>query len=118
MATIDILQPADTAEGEPTIKEKIEIEEIQLSRIAPADIQNGIPISMSKLSNLISEICPLDEPQQDVLDNYFAQQIPVYYDENLSPQKLDIPHHIGLRVVLESILNEYGISDNLQILIG
>ena len=118
MATIEILQQGDTPEDELAIKEKIEIEEIQLSRIAPADIQDGIPISMSKLSSLISRISPLEELQLDELDSYFAQQISVYHDGNLSLQELDLPHHIGLRVVLENILQKYGTSKTLKIKIS
>ena len=118
MATIDILQQGDPTEGEPTIKEKIEIEGIQLSRIGPADIQDGIPISMSKLSNLISKIRALEELQMEEPDSYFAQQIPVYHDGNLSLNELDLPHHIGLRVVLENILQKYGASETLKIKIS
>ena len=118
MVTIEIFQQGNTPEDEITIMEKIEIEEIQLSRIAPADIQNGIPISMSKLSSLISRISPLEELQLDELDGYFAQQISVYYDGNLFCQKLDLPHHIGLRVVLENLLQKYGASEILKIKIS
>lgn len=118
MVTIDILQQGDTAENEPMMKEKIEIEEIQLSCIAPVDIQDGIPISMNQLSKLISKIGPLEELQLEEPESYFAQQISVYHDGSLSLKELNIPHYIGLRVVLENILQKYGTSETLKIKIS
>ena len=118
MVTIEVLRVTDTMDDEPMTEEKIQILEIDPLRITPADIQNGIPIPMSKLSNLISKIAPLKEPQQEDIDNYFAQQIPVYQDGNLSIQELDLPHYIGLRVVLENLLQKYGASETLKIKIS
>ena len=118
MVTIEVLRAEDITKDEPTIVEKIQISEIEPLRITPADIQNGIPISMSELPNLISEIRPLKKLLQEELDSYFAQQIPVYYDGNLSTQKLDLPHHIGLRVVLENLLQKHGSCKTLIIKIS
>ncbi len=118
MVTIEILQEKNTAEDEPTIKEKVEIEEIQLSRIAPVDIQDGIPIPMNQLSKFINKISPLEELQSEEPESYFAQQISVYHDGNLSLKELDIPHYIGLRVVLENVLQKYGTSETLKIKIS
>ena len=118
MVTIEILQEKNNIEDEPTIIDRIQISEIEPFRITPADIQNGIPISMSELPNLISKISPFEELPQEERDNYFARQIPVYYDGNLSLQKLDIPHHIGLRIVLENLLQKYDASETLKIKIS
>ena len=49
MATIEILQQGDTPEDELAIKEKIEIEGIQASRINPVNIKVSIPIPMTEL---------------------------------------------------------------------
>ena len=46
-------------------------------------------------------------------------QVPVYNDGNLSAEELDLPHHIGLRVVLESIIRKYSnTSEDLHIRIS
>ena len=118
MVTIEILQPGDTIEGEPTIREEIEIEGIEPSRIAPVNMKVGIPIAMTELLNLITEIKPIEQPRPDELDSYYARRVPVYEDGDLSTKEFDLPHHIGLRVVLESVLQKYGTSNNLQIRIS
>lgn len=119
MVTIEILQQDKNIEDEPTIIDKIQISEIEPLRITPVNIKIDIPISMSELRSLISEIKPVEEPQQEELDSYYAMRIPVYNDGNLSAEELDLPHHIGLRVVLESIIRKYGrASENLHIRIS
>ena len=120
MVTIEIFPQEDAEEDEPTIKKKIEIEieGIEPSRIAPVGMIVGSPIAMTELLNLITEIKPIEQPQQEELDSYYAQRVLVYDDGDLSAKTLDLPHHIGLRVVLESVLQEYGSSDNLQIQIS
>lgn len=115
---IEIIQSGDTKENEPTIKEKIEIEGIDPFRITPVNTKIGSPISMAELLKIISEIDAIEQLQQEALDNYYARKVPVYEDGNLSSKQLDLPHHIGLRVVLESVLQKYGKSDNLQIQIS
>ncbi len=107
MVTIEILQQEDTTENEPTIKETIRIQRIQTSRITPMNIKVSIPLPMTELPDFINEIKPIEGPQQEELDSYYAMQVPVYNDGNLSAEELDLPHHIGLRVVLESIIRKY-----------
>ena len=118
MVIIEILQQGDTEEDEPKIREKIEIEGIAPSRITLVNTKVSIPIPMTELLDVITEIEAVEQPQQEALDNYYAQCVPVYEDGDLLFKKLDIPHHIGLRVVLESVLQKYGTSDNLQIRIS
>lgn len=107
MVTIEILQQKDTTEDEPKIQERIRIPGIQSLRIAPMNIKVSIPIPMAELSAIINEIKPIEGPQQEELDSYYAMQVPVYNDGNLSAEEIDLPHHIGLRVVLESIIRKY-----------
>lgn len=118
MTIIEIFQPGDSQEDEPIIKETIQVESIQPSRVTPLNDKVGIQIKMKKLSNLIFEIKPIDPPDEEELESYYAQEIPVYDDGNFSPRKLDLPHHIGLRVVLESVLQKYERFDDLQIRIS
>jgi hypothetical protein len=115
MATIEILEQVDAEEGKTTLREAIKIEGIEPSRIAPVNLKVGIPIAMTELLNLITEIKPIEQPQQEELDSYYARRVPAYEDGDLSAKEFDLPHHIGLRVVLESVLQKYGTSDNLQI---
>jgi hypothetical protein len=116
MATIEILEQVDAEEGKTTLREAIKIEGIEPSRIAPVNMKVGSLIPMTELLNLIAEIKPIEQPQSEELDDsYYAQGVSVYEDGDLSSKTLDLPHHIGLRVVLESVLQKYGTSDNLQI---
>ena len=118
MATIEIFQPGKTAEDEPTIKEKIEIAGINALRITPVNEIVGNRIPMTELSNFITKIKPIEQPEQEELERYYVECIPVYEDGDLLYKKLDLPHHIGLRVVLAKVLQKYSTSDNLQIRIS
>ena len=116
MATIEIFQSGKTAEDESVIKEKIELEGIDSFPHHSSEhdiVGNRIP--MTELSDFITKIEPIEQPQLEELDSYYAQHVPVYEGGDLSAKKLDIPHHIGLRVVLESILQKYGTFNNMQI---
>lgn len=115
MATIEIFQPGKTTEDESAIKKTIELEGIDFFRITPVNTKVGARIPMTELSDLIAKIEPIEQPQQEELDSYYAQHVFVYEDGDLSPKKLDLPHHIGLRVVLESVLQKYGTFNNMQI---
>ena len=119
MATIEILRLGNIAENELTIKERIEIPGIQASRINPVNIKVSILIPMTELPDFINEIEPIEGPKQEELDSYYAMRVPVYNDGNLSVEELDLPHHIGLRVVLESIIRKYhNTSEDLHIRIS
>ena len=119
MITIEILEQVDAEEGEPKIREEIRVERIEPSRVAPVAVKVGSLIPMTELLNLIAEIKPIEQPQSEELDDsYYAQGVSVYEDGDLSSKTLDLPHHIGIRVVLESVLQKYGPSDNLQIRIS
>ena len=107
MATIEIFQLRNTPENEVKIKKRIEIPEIQASRIDPVNIKVGISILITELPDFINEIKPIEEPNREELDSYYAMQVSVYNDGNLSKDALDLPHHIGLRVALESIIRKY-----------
>ena len=88
MATIEIFQSGKTAEDEPTIKEKIEIEGIDAFRITPVNDIVGNRIPMTELSNFITKIEPIEQPQPEELDSYYAQRVPVYEDGDLSLQEI------------------------------
>lgn len=118
MATIEILQPGETTEDDPVIKEKIEIEGINPLRISLVNMKVGDRIAMNELSNFISKIEPIEQLQPEEPDSYYAQHVHVHEDGDLSSKKLDLPHHIGLRVVLESVLQKYGAFNDLRIQIG
>ncbi len=121
MVTIEILERVDSEEDEPTIREEIRIvriEGIEPSCITPVNMKVSILIAMTELLNLITEIKPIEQPRQEELDSYYALRVPIYEDGDLSAKEINLPHHIGLRVVLESVLQKYGTSDNLQIRIS
>lgn len=119
MVTIEILEQSHGEEGKTSIKEVVNIEGIEPSRISPIAVKVGIPIPIADLLNLVDEIKPIEQPPQDELDDsYYARGVPVFVDGDLSPKELDLPHHIALRVVLEGIMQKYGTSDNLHVQIS
>ena len=116
MATIEIFQLGEATEDEPI--EKIEIAGIDPLRIIPVNEILGNRIPMTELSNFITKIKPIKQSQQEELDRYYVECIPVYEDGDLSCNKLSLPHHIGLRVVLKNILQKYSTTANLEIRIS
>lgn len=116
---IEVLKLGDTEEDESEVIEKIEISKIDTSRIIPVnETVANLPIPIQELSDLIRQIQPIKPLKLEEPDDYYAQSISAWRDGDLSPNSnnpIDIPHHIGLRVVLTSVLQEYGTSDNLLI---
>ena len=116
---IEVLKPGDTEEDESEVIEKIEISKIDTSRIIPVNetVANP-PIPIQELSDLIRQIQPIEPLKLEEPDAYYARNIEAWRDDNLSSDlnnAMDIPHHIGLRVVLAGVYQKYGTSDNLLI---
>ena len=108
---IDVLE-----QGNTKVVETIEIAEIDTSRITPVNAKVADPpIPIQELSDLITQIQPVELLKPEEPDTYYAQNIEAWRDGNLSREKIDIPHHIGLRVLLTSILQKYGISNRVLI---
>ena len=124
MINIEIFQQKNTTEDEPSIEKIIKIEEIEPSLIDPVNMKVGIPIPMTELVALISQIKPIEQPQQTEPEDsypdesYYARDIPIYEDRALLKKKINLPHHIGLRLVLQSLHEKYGATDNLLIRIS
>ena len=123
MVTVEILKLVNTVENEPSIGqeeiiEEIKVDAIEPSRVTPVNSRVSGRIPMNELSDLILEIRPLEDPKPDELDSYLAQRVQIYEDGSLSRKELDLPHHIGLRVLLESILQKYGDFEDLLIRIS
>lgn len=118
MVTIEIIQLSEAQEKEPTVKETIQIEGIEPSRITPVNAEVGIPIPMTNLSQFIPEIEAIEQLNEEEPESYYTQDVPVYDDGNLSLKNINLPHHIGLRVVLESLLQKFGKCKDLYIQIS
>ena len=99
---------------------KIKVENVDASRVLPFNNNVGERISKEKLKSLLSEVQPSKDLNVDEPENYFARDISVWLDDlNLDRTiSIDIPHHIGISLVLESVLEKYKIHKDLQILIG
>ena len=108
----------DAERDRQQIIERIEIVEIDTSRIAPVNKQVGSTIAISELEPLITQIKPVNPMDSEEPESYHAQNIAAWQDSNLFPKKIDLPHHIGLRVALRSILQKYSTVDDLQIQIS
>lgn len=115
---VEVLELKTTEEGENPPIVEIKIVEIDTSRVEPVSEQVSSSIAITELADLITQIKPVKPLDSEELDSYHAQNIEVWQDGNLFPKKIDFPHHIGLRVLLESILQKYGRVDNLQIQIS
>jgi hypothetical protein len=118
MIRIEVLKPGNSTEDEPEVLKVIEIAKIEPSRVTPVNEQVGSPMPIADLADLLPRIKPVEPLDLEELDSYYAQDVEVLQDGNLLPIKTDLPHYIGLRVVLSNVLKEYGTSDNLQIQIS
>ena len=114
-----IIEVFESANTEPFIA--IKIENVDVSRVFPFRDHVGIQLKKEKLKAMLDEVCPYKGVNTDELEYYYAQQIPVWLDGNITHENaipIDVPHHIGLRLVLESVLRKHDPSDLLQFLIG
>jgi hypothetical protein len=115
---IEILEQEDNEGDGSRVVDEFKIAGIDPLRIIPVHDKVGTSLTIQETKELVSQIKPRKLLRPDELDSYYAQNIPVLRNGNLSPDLVDIPHHIGLRVVLESILQKYGKSNHLLIRIS
>ena len=115
---VEILKLGAVEGSDPQTVERIEIVEIATSRVSPVNDGVTSPIAIAELADLLTRIKPIEPLDSEELDSYHAQDIEVWRDGNLFSEKIDMPHHIGLRVLLRSMLQKYGTVDNLQIQIS
>ena len=114
--TIKVLKSADNE----AIAE-IEIDSVNVFRVLPFCDKVGALLTTEELKALLAKIQPTEGLNIDELENYYAQKISVCKDDNMpagNTTPIDVPHHIALRIVLESVLQKYGTCDNLQIQIS
>jgi hypothetical protein len=119
---IKVLERVDTETEEDKdefrVVGEIEIEGVDPFRITPVREKVGSPLTIQELTELVAQIQPSEPLNQDEPDSYYAQGIAVWRDGSLSTDSVDIPHHIGLRVALASVLERYSASDHLLIQIS
>ena len=118
MATIEILQFGKEQDQEPTVMDTIEVKTMQLSHIAPLNDKVEIPISLTDIPNLIAEIESVGQLRPEEFDSYFVPYVPVREDSETSAKELQLPNHTCLRLLLESILQEYDTCTDMQIRIS
>lgn len=114
---IEVFESIDSNEAFIEIK----VENVEASRVLPFNNNVGERISKEKLKSLLNGVKPLENLNMDEPDSYFAQKVAVWLDDDsvlgsLTP--FDIPHHIGLYVVLENILQKLDKSDGVEIRIS
>jgi len=113
---IEVFERLDTEGGELKTLEEIEVEGLDASSIKPVRDKVGSQLSLQDLKDLSAQAQPVYRPDEP--DSYYSQNIEVWVDGNLSGDVIDIPHHIGFRVVAVSILRKYAARDNVMIQIG
>ena len=116
---VEVLKLGATEEADSLlVVDSVEIVEIDTSCVEPVNKQVDSPIAIAALTDLLTQIKPVKPLDSEELDTYHARDIEVWRDGNLFPEKIDFPHHIGLRALLRSMLQKYGTVDNLQIQIS
>jgi hypothetical protein len=108
---LKILQMA--AEGEePKILDEVEIEGIDPASITPINENVGTLLTFKDLLGLLSRAHALNTPAD--ADAYYART-PAWIDLNLMKESTEVPHHIGFRLVANSVLQKYAGQENLRI---
>lgn len=114
-----IVEVFESANNEATTE--IKIDSVDVFQVLPFCDKVATLLTKEELEALLAAVRPTEEVNMKEAESYYAQDISVWQDGNIPPGNItpiDIPHHIGLRVVLESVLQKYGTSDNLQIRIN
>lgn len=115
---IRVLERVRAEEDEFKTVDEFEIKGVDPLRVNPVHERVGSPLSIRELAELVEQVQPSEPMNLDELDSYYAQNITVWQDGNLSPDSIDMPHYIGLRVAMKSVLQKYNASDHLLIQIG
>ena len=111
---IEVFESPDSTEASI----EIEIENLDVSRVLPFNGTVGERISKEELKSLLNELQSLEDLSMNEPESYFALKVSVRLDDDADlgdKTPFDIPHHVALNVVLESILQKLGTSDSLQI---
>ena len=111
-----IIEIFESANAETPIE--IEIENVDVSRVIPFNANVGERISKEKLESFLNELDSAEDVNRGEPESYFAQQVSVWLDDDAAlgdRTPFDIPHHIAVRVVLESILQKFEASDSMEI---
>jgi len=102
-----------TEEGESATELEVEIVGIDPLRVIPIREKVGSLLSIQELTELLGQIQPLEPLKLEEPESYYAQGIAAWQDSSLSCNSIDIPHHIGLRVAVASIVEKYGMTEYL-----
>lgn len=114
---IEVFESTDSTEALIEIK----VENVNVSRVPPFNANVGERISKEQLKSFLNKLDSAEGVNMDEPESYFAQQVFVWLDDDAAlgaRTPFDIPHHIAVRVVLESILQKFEISDSMQIRIS
>lgn len=110
---IRILKGSTQDDADSGEEETIEVEAIDLSRTTAYEEVTKPPLTMPAVKLLAKNVGPIEPFDPGEPDSYYARNVGVTdWRDGIGPP-MDIPHYIGLRVVLESILDKYGESDFL-----
>ncbi len=110
---IQILRRRTEAEEGFDIIDEFDVAGVDPLRVLPVHEKIGIPLTAQELTELIIQIQPLEPLNSEEPESFYAQNILAQQDGKLSSNPIDIPHHIGLRVAIKSILQKYKASDLL-----
>lgn len=115
---IKVLRVLEAEPGEVEIINTVILEEIDVFRIKPINELVGTLLTFKQVSELVSSIRPyesLSDVNAEELELYYSQDVDLIKDGSLSHVKMDIPHHIGARVAIESILQQTNSLENIRI---
>lgn len=87
------------------ILDEIKILQIDSSIILPFKDKVGTPLTVQELKELVNHI-ELDPSLQE--DERYARNVDTWKDGRVFSEAMDIPHHIGFRLAVNSILQKYG----------
>lgn len=94
-------------EGEDNIQilDEIKILQIDSLSILPVKDNVGTPLTVQDLRELVKHMELAPSLQQD---ERYAHNVDTWRDGRAFPEAMDIPHHIGFRLAVNSILQKYG----------
>ena len=97
-------------EMEPEEIDKIELLQINSFSIASVAEKVGYDLTAEELQQVLNKVKPSDFVEKD---ERYAGNVPAWMDGDSTRNGISIPHYIGFRLVLDSILQKYGTSTDL-----
>lgn len=94
---------------------ELSIDNLDVSTVQHLKLLVGEKLTIEQLDELCSNLQPSGDQERD--DSYFLQNASVWVNGNPIPTSIDVPHYLGIKAVLNSVITKYKSAPNIRIIV-